>query len=399
MRWFIGFILHKVAFGLLSVLVPLYVTQMVSGGSLSVWGSIAATATFLAIPFSFIWGYICDTTGRYRFFILLSFSTVTALLFFFSRTTELVLLWLFYVLIVLFQVAYETPKNVLIAETYYYDYWKQGFALYAFWTEMGWMLGLLLGFLLISLELTFINLFFVCVALSLFSFLSSFIFVRDPTLIFERRFRRIEKSVSIVQKGAILLSRKNLHMDSYKELEKEKLFPFCVGLVLFSLATSIFFIPLPVYFVNTLNLETSIIFGLFTINSLGCLFGYFYTVRNYSNLNSIKIVKRTALLRSLLIFLAFFIGFLPFLGIITFSIIILASMGFIFAFYSVCVISISMEIIPKGKVGLFTALIGIGSAIGCFVGPKIAESFGFQYIFIVSAAFCFLSSFAFQKFA
>ena len=398
MRWILGFILHKVTFGLLSVLLPLYITQMVNGGTLAVWGAMTATATFLAIPFSFIWGYICDSANRYRIFILLSFSTVTILLFFFSSTADLFLLWLLYALIALFQVAYETPKNVLIAETYSYEHWKKGFALYAVWTELGWVLGLLLGFLLVFFGFSYRSLLTVSFILSLLSFLSSIFLVKDPAMIFERRFRRIEKAVSLVQKGAILLSSSNLTADAVMELKKEKIFPFCTGLVLFSLATSIFFIPLPVYFAKIINLETGIVFGLFLLNSLGCLYGYILTLRNHHNLNSTKSVKNTTLIRSLLMLSVFLIGTLPFFGALTLSIIALASMGLVYAFYSICVLSISMDIIPKGKVGLFSALMGVGSAIGCFIGPITAENFGFQYIFLISSFFCFLSFLAFRQF-
>lgn len=399
MRWLLGFVLHKIAFGLLSVLLPLYIYQIVSGGTLAVWGAMTATATFLAIPFSFIWGYICDVANRYSIFILLSFSTITALLFFFSSTTDLPLLWLLFALIALFQTAYETPKNVLIAETHSYEHWKKGFALYAVWTELGWVLGLLLGFLLVFLGFSYITLLSVSVILSLLSFISSIFLVRDPVMVFERRFRRIEKAVSLVQKGAILLSRSNLTADAATELKKEKRFPFCTGLVLSSLATSTFFVPLPVYFARIINLETGIIFGLFLLNSLGCLFGYAFTLRNHHSLNPTKSVKKTTLVRSLFMLSTFLIGSLPFFGAITLSIIALASMGLAYAFYSICVLSISMDIIPKGKVGLYSASIGVGSAIGCFIGPIIAESVGFQYIFLISSFFCFLSYLAFRQFA
>jgi MFS family permease len=64
MRLFLGFIFHKIAFGLLSVFLPLYITEVINGGSLSTWGMIAAAATFIAIPFSLLWGYLCDATRR-----------------------------------------------------------------------------------------------------------------------------------------------------------------------------------------------------------------------------------------------------------------------------------------------------------------------------------------------
>ena len=121
MRWLIGFVFYKISFGLLSVLLPLYIIESVSHGSLLVWGVFTAAATFLAIPFAFIWGYLCDTTQHYRFFILMSFGTVTVLLLIFTLTTNLVLLGALYALIAIFEVAHEPSKNVLMAETYSHE--------------------------------------------------------------------------------------------------------------------------------------------------------------------------------------------------------------------------------------------------------------------------------------
>ena len=186
MRWLAGFIFHKIAFGLLSVLLPLYITQAVSGGSLTAWGIIAASATILAIPFSFLWGYLCDKTQRYRFFILLSFAVIAALLYIFSLATDLFLLGAIYTSIIVFQVAHEPPKNVLIAETYSHVEWKHAFALYEAWTELGWIIGLLLGSTLIFFGLSISALLLAPVWLSLLSFLTSVAFITDPPLIFER---------------------------------------------------------------------------------------------------------------------------------------------------------------------------------------------------------------------
>lgn len=398
MRWFAGFIFHKIAFGLLSVLLPLYITQIVTGGTLTVWGAMASAATFLAIPFSFLWGFLCDATRHYRFFILLSFAAVTVLLYLFSLTTGLFLLGVLYASIVVFQVAHEPPKNVLIAETYSHMEWKQGIARYETWTELGWVVGLLLGLLLVFLGLSNAMLLLVCVFLSLISFLVSTVSVTDPALISERGLVTLEKSVSLVQRGATLLSKAGKDSDFLGELKQENAFALCVGLVFFSLATSIFFTPLPVFFASNLALQTSAVFMLFLMNSTGCLIGYFLAQREADDSDANTSVKRITLLRSLLVLLPILVGVTPFLGAMILSIFVLAIMGFVYAFYSVSVLSLSMEVIPQGKAGLFTALVGTGSAIGCFAGPLIAEVLGFQYMFLTSAA-CFLLSFvSFRKF-
>ncbi len=399
MRWLAGFIFHKIAFGLLSVLLPLYITQTISGGSLTVWGIIAASATFLAIPFSFLWGYLCDATQRYRFFILFSFGVVTVLLYLFSLSTDLLLLGILYTSIVVFQVAHEPPTNVLIAETYSHVEWKRAFALYEAWTELGWVIGLLLGFILFFSGLGISTLLLASVCLSLLSFIASIVFVTDPAMIFERGLVSMEKSISLVHKGATLLSRENARHYVLDELKQENAPALCFGLVFFSLATSMFFTPLPVFFATNLALQTSTIFMLYLLNSSSCLIGYFLVKSRADDLEGNTSTQRIALLRSLLVLLPVFVAFTPFPVAMALSAIVLAAMGFVYAFYSVSVISASMAVIPQGRAGLFTALVGTGSAIGCLSGPLIAENVGFHGTFIASAV-CFLLSFvAFKKFA
>ena len=399
MRLFAGFIFHKISFGLLSVLLPLYITQAISGGNLSVWGIIAALSTFIAIPFSFLWGYLCDATRRYRFFILLSFAAVTSLLYVFSVATDLLLLAAVYVLIVVFQVAYEPSKNVLIAENYFHQDWKQGFAYYAAVTEIGWLVGLFLGFLLTLWGYSSAILLTFCVILSFVSFILSAIFVTDPTLILERGLVTIERSFSLIQRGVNLVAGLNFNKYDQGELTRENVYALCFGLMLFSLATSMFFTPLPVFFAESLAVPTSTVFALFLVNSIGCIMGYLLMKRNHHYMKETSLTTGGSLLRGVLVFILMLAGYLTTSWSILLSILVLVFSGFFYALYSVSVLSLSMEVIPKGKTGIFTALLGAGSGIGCLVGPIAAENFGFQYTFIVSGT-CFILSFvAFKIFA
>jgi MFS family permease len=393
MRLFLGFVFHKISFGLLSVLLPLYITQAISGGNLPVWGLIASVATFVAIPFSFLWGYLCDATQRYRFFILLSFAAVTSLLYIFSLTIDLLLLGIVYVFIAVFQVAYVPSKNVLIAENYFHRDWKRGFAYYSALTQVGWVVGLFLGFLLTLFGFTSATLLTICIALSFASFILSAIFVTDPALIFERGLVTIERSFSLIQRGVELLARLNFNRYDSGELNQENVYALCFGLMFFSLATSMFFTPLPIFFAESLALPTSTIFALFLVNSLGCLIGYVLMKRNHNNVKETSTTTRVSLLRGILVFALLLVVYLSFNWAILLSILVLALNGFVYALYSVSVLSLSMEVIPRGKSGLFTALLGAGSAIGCLTGPITAEKFGFSYTFIASAT-CFLISFA-----
>jgi len=392
---FVGFVFHKICFGLLSVLLPLYITQSISGGTLSVWGLIAAAATFFAIPFSFLWGYLCDALRRCRFFILLSFAAVTFLLYLFSLTTDLLSLGVVYVLIAVFRVAHEPAKNVLIAENHSSRDWERGFAFSAAFAEFGWVVGLFLGFILTFWGFASATLLVVCVILSFVSFILSAIFVSDPVLSFERSMVTLERSFSLVERGLGLLVRLNHNRFDSGELERENLYALCFGLMFFSLATSMFFTPLPIFFAQSLAFPSSTVFALFLINSLGCLIGYVLTQRNHTSIKEASIT-RVPLLRGVLVLSLLFLGFFSLTEAMVLSVIVLAFSGFVYSFYSVSVLSLSMEVIPRGKTGLFTGLLGAGTGVGCYFGPIIAENFGFSYMFIVSAV-CFLLSFVVFK--
>jgi MFS family permease len=115
MRW-LGFILHEMAFGLLSVFIPLYIIAI--GGTLIHVGVMSSIALLLSIPASYVWGYLCDRGKRYKPYILLSFLSLAIILYLFTLTVNINLLIALYALMSFLHMAHEPPKNVLIAEIY-----------------------------------------------------------------------------------------------------------------------------------------------------------------------------------------------------------------------------------------------------------------------------------------
>jgi len=71
-------------------------------------------------------------------------------------------------------------------------------------------------------------------------------------------------------------------------------------------------------------------------------------------------------------------------------------MGFAYALYHVYTLSLSMELIPAGKAGLFDVLVSLGGAGGAFLGPFIAQTFGFVNVFFLSGVTFFLAYAAFR---
>jgi MFS family permease len=383
------------AFGLLSVFLPLYVIAM--GGSLIDIGIMSAAALFLVIPASFFWGYICDKTRRYKRYILISFLASTVFLYLFTLTTSVGLLIILYAVMSILHVAHEPPKNVLIAELYSREEWDKTFARYEGFTEVGWLIGLLLGFLMSTYELGATSTLLLCSGLNLVAFIISVILITDPLLIFERRLVSIEKTIDFTFKGVVIASKILDGLSQNERLKRENLRAFCSGLVLFSVATSILFTPLPIFFSNELMLPASVVFAMYVLNSGGGVIGYFLASRRSTQTTEKSHIGRTVIFRSMLAFLLVAVTQKPAYSVVLASVILIL-MGFAYALFLVYTLSLSMELIPAGKAGLFNVLLGIGGASGSFIGPFLAQTFDFACVFLIAGIIFFLSYIAFEIF-
>ncbi len=380
--WRLGFFFHEIAFGLLSVFIPLYVITL--GGTLVDIGIMTSVALLAAIPASLFWGYICDRTKRYKPYILLSFISIAILLYFFTLTTSVSLFIILYAVMSALHAAHESPKNVLIAEHYSREDWEKSYAFYEGFTEIGGLLGLLLGFLVSALGFNSNSILLLCSGLNVTAFILSILLVADPMIIFERKLVSIEKKITSTSERVWAASKVLDGIPLREKLKSESFLAFGIGLLLFSLASSIFFTPLPIFFSQQLALPTGMVFVVYMLNSGGAVAGYFFAGRSTRAEEKTR-VRRTVLLRGALVFLL--------VALIQFAVyptvaaaVILILMGFAYALYYVFTLSLSMELIPAGRTGLFDVLIGVGGACGSFLGPFLAQMFGFLPQFLIASA-------------
>ena len=152
--WRLGFFFHEIAFGLLSVFIPLYLVAFkdtsILGGPLVALGVMTSIAIFCSIPASFLWGYLCDATRHYKAFILLSFLSSAIILFLMALpfAQNIILFVILYVVMQVLHVSHEAPKNVLIAEHYSREDWEKSYGFYEALTEIGFIIGLAIGLVL-----------------------------------------------------------------------------------------------------------------------------------------------------------------------------------------------------------------------------------------------------------
>jgi MFS family permease len=403
--WRLGFFFHEIAFGLLSVFIPLYVVTFkntaILGGPLVALGVMTSIAIFCTIPASFIWGYLCDSTRHYKIFIMLSFSTSAVILFLMTLpfAQNILLFVVLYVVMQVLHVAHEAPKNILIAEHYSREDWERSYGFYEGLTEIGFIIGLAIGLFAFASSLSFSAIgtytLYLCSGLSLVAFILAIVLIADPLMIFERRLVGIENRIDYTYRGIEHSSRlmDGLRWDG--SLKEDNFLGFALAIVLFSLATSIFFTPLPIFLNKGLGLSESWVYVAYILNSIGATVGYFFIRGRARSMDIRKQMPRYVLLRSFLIF--------GLVGAIQFAIspniltgVFLMFIGFAYAMYFIMMLSLSMELIPAGKSGVFDVLVGLGAAVGSFLGPFLAENLNYVPTFIV-AGLIFLFAFVALK--
>jgi MFS family permease len=393
--WRLGFFFHETAFGLLSVFIPLYVITL--GGTLVDIGIMASVALLAAIPASLFWGYICDRTRRYKPYILLSFISITILLYLFTLTTSVGVFIILYAAMAALHVAHESPKNVLIAEHYSREDWEKSYAFYEGFTEIGGLLGLLLGFLVSALGFNSNSILLLCSGLNLTAFILSILLVADPMLIFERRLVSIENKIEQTSQRVWAASKILDGIPLREKLKSESFLAFGIGLLLFSLASSIFFTPLPIFFSQQLSLPTSMVFMVYMLNSGGAVAGYFLAGKSTRAEEKTRL-RRIVLFRGILVFLLVaLVQFAVYPTITAAAILIL--MGFAYALYYVFTLSLSMELTPAGRTGLFDVFVGVGGACGSFLGPFLAQMFGFLPQFLIASTVFIVAYVVFKVFS
>jgi MFS family permease len=403
--WRSGFFFHDMAFGLLTVFIPLYVITFqdtsILGGPLLAVGVMTAIAIFCSIPASYLWGYLCDKTRHYKIFILLSFASIAVILFLMTLpfAQNLLVFVGLYTAMQILHVAHESPKNVLVTEHYSRNDWERSFGFYEALTEIGFIIGLAIGMVLFASTLAFsvsaMYSFYLCSVLNVVAFVLAVLLIADPLMIFERRLVGIERTLDFSQRG---FEGSSKLMDGLRwngSLKQDNFVGFACAIVLFALATSIFFTPLPLYLKGVFGGQQQFVYLAYILNSIGATVGYFLVRSKARSMNIRKQMPRFILVRSLLVFaLTASVMYMIMPTIVT--CVILVCLGFSFAMYYIMMLSLSMEIIPQGKAGLFDGMVGLGSAIGAITGPLIAQFMSYDLVFFITAVI-FLAAFAIIK--
>jgi predicted MFS family arabinose efflux permease len=125
------------------------------------------------------------------------------------------------------------------------------------------------------------------------------------------------------------------------------------------------------------------VYVAYILTSIGATAGYFLMSRKARSMDIRKQMPRFVLFRSLLIFLFAAVIMFTFSPTIVTGV-LLVFLGFAYAMYYIMMLSLSMEVIPEGKSGFFDGLVGVGAAVGSFLGPFLAHNLNYLPTFLVA---------------
>ena len=321
---------------------------------------------------------------------MLSFASIALILFLMTLpfAQNLIVFVGLYVVMQMLHVAHESPKNVLVTEHYSRNDWERSFGLYEAVTEVGTIVGLAIGIALFASALSFSVLstytFYLCSGLTVVAWVLVLVLVADPLMIFERRLVNIERKLDFTHRGVEVSSRMMDGQRWHGKLKEDSFAGFALAIILFALATSLFFTPLPLFLHEGLHLSTSLVYVAYILNSVGATVGYLLVRSRARYMNIKKQMPRYVLFRSFLILLL--VGVILFAFSVTILTgVLLMIIGFSYGMYYIMMLSLSMEVIPEGKAGFFDGLVSLGAAIGAFFGPFLAFHLSYSLMFVVTA--------------
>lgn len=391
LKIWLPFIPAYMSFALLDILIVLYVVEYLKQDLIYV-GILKMVSEAVFIPSSAFWGYICDRLEHYKIFLTIPFlfmGIITILIIHINNPYALLLI---YGLFSFFLSMHKPAINLFIAESNPSDEWLQVIASYMLIKSITSSMGLLLG--VFCSNLPYFLLFIGIGAFYLLSFTLSSFTIYEPKLKIERRITFIDKRLNAINYSLSLLKfADNPNYSSYvlKMISKQEtcFTRFLLGLLFFTLATSLIFTPMPIL-LKGVFIEQFIVFLIFFINSIASTIAYLFIGKIGEC--GIRGVKISCLLRSVLVLILIPFLLNPSFFSLVITSLIFAIMGIMWAIFDLSTNYLSLELSPYGRIGLYFSLSKLGSMIGAFLGGFLTASYGL-IIMLIIGCMLFLSAF------
>jgi|GEM_PF-4178021 len=386
-RWFFAFFPYKTAFGAASVLVPLFVVSL--GGTVAEVGLITAAFLSASIPASIFWAKLSDRIGRRKIFLYLAFLLTSVTFVLFALSTTVLELLVYNILQGFVITSCVTVSGMIIVESFPRARWEKEFGIFNFIGGIAWASGLLLG--VISPDFRIFFLF--CGFLLFLSFVLSLGWVKEPKITLERKSVRVP-----VAKPQRQLPAPIIHPPTFREIRrigrtiKDGLEPnlpkYYLGTFIIFFGSTVLFTPLPIFMLDY-GIAQNMIFLIFFVNSATAAAAYPIAARLSERWASSKLVTYASFFRCILFTALAATFILPENLTIYVMMLFLSVIGFTWSIIAVCGVALVPKLSAPTKesegMGIYNAVIGLGSVIGAITGGITAHTCGYIPAFILSA--------------
>lgn len=409
-RWLAAWSLGYAAVGASSVLVPLYAIEL--GAGAFVVSVVAATAAFAGIPGALIWGRLASTTGRYRPFLVGSLALSAAAFVALPLAGSLPAVVAANAALV-FAVSAAAPVLALLVVSGHPDSdWDRRIGVLNAWQGYGWLGGLLAGAAWTALSGRYVAavtaqrwFFYASAATCALATLLAWYWLPGRPEVSLARFGRATTAIEGIQRGAgrgLRLSPfsglrsfwalRRLHPRALAARLTPQLSAYLAAAALFFTGFAVFFAPLPAYLAADLGMSTDRVFALFVVSSAASAATY-GRAGELAAARTPQAVQSAALAVRVVLFPA--LAFVALLGAFAFSgfVAVFVLLGVTWAAVAVTGTGIVARLAPAAvrgdALGAFTALGGLGTAIGSVLGGVLAAQTSYLVAFGIAGAFVF----------
>jgi MFS family permease len=411
-RWLYGWGLGYVAIGAASLLVPLFAISL--GASAFTVGAIAATAAFAGVPGALLWGTLAARAHRRRPFVLIALAATALTLALFPLTTTPrevllvnVILW--------FAVAAAAPVlNLIVVEGRPETEWNDRIGRLNAVQGYGWVAGLVVGAVWTTLvprlvagldafESTRLLFGFLAVIAALATVLAR-LWYPDPATVSTSRFRRVYRRLSEQGWGAgrylrtlpygtsrpywALTSLRGVDPRALARRYGAGLSRYLLAALLFSTGFAVFWGPMPAY-LRGVGYGSDGVFALFLIANVGSAASY-AAVSGVASRVGVRRLQMGALSARIVLFPGVaLLGGAALLAVLALGASFLA-IGITWAVIAVTatalVTSLASPRVRGEALGLYTAIVGLGTGIGSALGGAVASWNGYLLAFALASA-------------
>jgi MFS family permease len=410
-RWYLSFLLSKMAGGASAPLVPLFVITVLGGGVGEVTLAVVAVS-IASVPGFILWGDYSDRRGKRRLPLVGGMAMTSVAFLVMALSRDLPMFIAGNALFGFFLAATVPTSTILVIENHPVEEWGRAIGAFTRANGVGWMLGMVLGAIffplastLVEVELAMRVFMGLCALFSALAWVTAMLWVPEPRARIDRRWladelvalrtwtfersRYIPTRLVFFLRPRVVRKARRLLPDWGRSLDTYLLATF----VLF-VGIQVFYVPFPVMLSEELLLSSGQIFLVYLSSAVAAAAMYAWAGKEVDQLGN-RNAQLMAWGTRAVVFPMFAMTMVIFAWGYPVTAFILAMVlngltGLMFSILSVAGVTSVTDLAPdriRGEaVGAYNAVTGVGMIIGGFLGGAIASLAGYLAVAIATGA-------------